>query len=558
MGRSLLAVLWAIVLVIVFAVPTMAWEFKMTGQYEYRFRYFGQVGGDKDLFGRRRVQDHGPLVGFAGPNIYGYGYDSNINNFNAARVKIVRGGFSASGSDAHDDAHRFTMFPTISVNQAIHFFSVVNLGGYRNKYNQSLTGADIHPPFERYYTDRLSVNAFDTAMIPSVEQFKTIIHMPFGTLSLGAKDFPFGTGATLAQNTRASAFLLVLNYGPFQFMPSIWLSRLRLNEGWHSVPDGAKKNTAYPSFAFIYNNGPIQFGYLGAWRWHTANAYESPAMMIDGTRHAPFDDYSDIEGVFLKYFNGRFFSNLEFAMMNIDRRYVGRMPYYAICRHFFVETGVFSGPAKVSLLGVGTTGFALNNPNKTIQCVPVAINYQALAPYELLMFTTYAGGNNGGWRGDTIPFTSDENGQMADAFGFAGRIDYAVAANLNVWGTYMWAHRTEKNGHYAGGTASTGGPGAVTATAAQNWKALNTGLPPAGLNPYVDDGFIGWEYGLGADWKLLEGVTARFRYAQWFPGPWFDQAYQAVTVRGGNVVTDGMVIGRDPIVGFQASLFVDF
>ena len=72
------------------------------------------------------------------------------------------------------------------------------------------------PPFERYYSDRTSLNAFDTASIISVEQWKTLVRMPWGILSLGMKDFPVGTGATLAKNTRASAFLLVIPYGPLQ------------------------------------------------------------------------------------------------------------------------------------------------------------------------------------------------------------------------------------------------------------------------------------------------------------------------------------------------------
>ncbi len=552
--------LWLVLLVLCLGVasgaPAVAFELNLKGEYEWRFRYWGRTGGDRDLFGIVPLQDYGgPVVGLAGPNIYGKGYGSHTPFYNASNMRIVRGGFSESGSEAHEDAHRFTLYPHIDVNKAIHFHAVATLGGYRNKYDQSDTGVG-KPPFERYYVDRTSVNAFDTASLPSVEQFKALFHLPWGTISLGMKDFPFGTGATLAKNTRASAFLLVIPYGPLQFLPSVWLSRTRLTEGWNTGPDGAEKNTYFPSFAMIYRNGPIEIGYAGLWRKFSANAQESPFFRQIGTGKAPFDDYTDMEQVYFKYFNGRFFANFEFALLNLDRRFVGRIPSNSICRHYHLETGAIVGPLKISFLGAGTTGFALNNPNKTITCVPLSINYQALQPYEWLMFTTYAGGNNGGWRADTIAVTSDENGQMADAFGFAVRLDYAVAANLNVWGSYMWAHRTEQNGFFAGGTASDGGPGNTTAAQAQTWKTLN-GFGPS-PNPYVDDGFLGWEIGLGADWKLLENMTGRFRLARWEPGPWFDQAYQAVTWRGGAVVTDGLLVGRDSIVGFQASTKVDF
>ena len=39
---------------------------------------------------------------------------------------------------------------------------------------------------------------------------------------------------------------------------------------------------------------------------------------------------------------------------------------------------------------------------------------------------------------------------MGDAFALAARIDYAAAANLNLWGSYIHARRAEKNGYYAG------------------------------------------------------------------------------------------------------------
>jgi hypothetical protein len=144
-------------------------------------------------------------------------------------------------------------------------------------------------------------------------------------------------------------------------------------------------------------------------------------------------------------------------------------------------------------------------------------------------------------------------------------LDYAVAANLNLWLSYIWAHRTEVAGYYAGGTDATGRisgdvgfTGSSTAAAAQNWKQANGFGAAAGLNPYVDDGFIGWELGVGLNWQILDATTIHVRYAYWQPGEWFGQAYRAVTVRGGAVVTDGLLVGRDPINGFETKIVVNF
>jgi opacity protein-like surface antigen len=535
------------------ALSAMAWELSMNGEYEIRFRYYGRLDTDNDLFGNMRLQDRGgPMMGFAGPNIYGKGFGSGTPANNAGGVRIVRGGFSESDSDAHLRDQRVSLRPVIRVNKAVSFHTLITIGGYRNKYDQSATGVGL-PPFERYYVERTSRNAYDTAAIPSVEQWKTVIHVPWGVFSLGIKDFPFGVGATLGENTRASAVVLVVPYGPFRFLGSVWLGRTRFTEGWSTGPDGAEKNTYHVSPAITYTNGPLEIGALELWRMYHANAWEADqAFGIP----APLDDLTNIGMIYAKYNNGRFFANAEFAYLNIDRRRLGAAPTFFMCRHFFAELGTVVGPTKLTFVGAGTTGQGRNCNNATRGCVPMAINHQAMEPYEWLMFNTYAGGNNAGWTALSIPLTSDEHGQMADAFGFGARLDYAVAANLNVWGSYLWAHRTEQNGFFAGGMASDGSPGNATPAAAQAWKTLNGfGLNP---NPYVDDGFIGWEVNAGVDWKILENTTFNFRYAYWQPGEWFDQAYQAVTIRDGAVVTDGLLVGRAPINAFEGKLMVSF
>ena len=55
------------------------------------------------------------------------------------------------------------------------------------------------------------------------------------------------------------------------------------------------------------------------------------------------------------------------------------------------------------------------------------------------------------------------------------------------------------------------------------------------INPYVDDGYLGWEANAGVDWKLLEGFKMNVRYSYWAPGDWFTDAYQAVGMGAGGV-----------------------
>ena len=61
--------------------PSFAWEYSMTGEFEWRHNYFSRMG-TKDLFGDASMQRYPDMqsanagnglhnfIGFAGPNIY--------------------------------------------------------------------------------------------------------------------------------------------------------------------------------------------------------------------------------------------------------------------------------------------------------------------------------------------------------------------------------------------------------------------------------------------------------------------------------------------------------
>jgi hypothetical protein len=586
MKRFCLLLLTGVLTLVVFA-PVYAWEFSMAGEFEWRYRYWGRLNGSRDLFGDMSLQN-GPgtnLVGFAGPNYY-RGFNSGNNDMNSedngAAVRVVRQGFSATESDAFLNDQRITFFPKITVNKALEFFAAVDFAGYRHKYNHR--DIQSNGPLERWYEDRLSTNAYDTALIPSISQFRLAAHLPWGTLSLGTlKPYPFGTGALFANNTRASAFVLVIPYGPFRIVPAFWVARSFTKDGyagydpanatasshlptWTTNPDSATKNQYYVGPFITYSNGPLDFGWTIIHQLFHVNAWETQQLAIANRTDSQNNvwtprgsDFSRLINVFYaKYNNGRFFVNAEYGFSSDEVYYLHAYPGYTERSYAFAEGGVLSGPAKLSLMFGWSGGNALNDNNVTKTTGGWAINYQAMLPYQYLMFYTYGGGNNTPWASSAAPFTAapgftvDENGQMGDAYALAARLDYAVASNLNIWGSYLWAHRVEQNGFYAGGTASTGAAGYTNAVDARNWK-VNHGL---GTNPYVDDGYIGWEMGFGVDWKLLEGLNLKSRWAYWQPGPWFDQAYQAVTPN--NADPTGYLPGKDPINAFEATVEVTF
>ena len=59
MGNRLWLVLLVLCLAVASAAPATAFEFNLKGEYEWRFRYWGRTGGDRDLFGIVPLQDYG-------------------------------------------------------------------------------------------------------------------------------------------------------------------------------------------------------------------------------------------------------------------------------------------------------------------------------------------------------------------------------------------------------------------------------------------------------------------------------------------------------------------
>jgi hypothetical protein len=495
--------------------------------------------GEMDLFGYAPFQDQGAgtPIGFAGPTRFGNGQVAPTT----ATWSITRGGFSTYGSDAAWYESKLSFKPSIRVNKAIRVHGTYHIGGIRNR-NQY---ASLDPQFGEYYLHQSRGSAHD-GIVANWDQVRATVQTPWGIFSYGAKDFPLGIGTITTYNLQAESFLTVVPYGPFRFLFAIWPNR-----GTNWDKDQQAGGNEYWIGPFVtYDNGPLSLGAGGIFQaTHTSGAGNA---LVDGTGNQDIDVQSYY--TFLRYNNGRFFANATYNWTNNNTHEIGDTPLFVEVYQTAAEIGAVVGPSKLSLMyaqagGPVYTGdprfYGLtNNPTKAYG--GIGIDHQFVEPYEFLMFTTYGGGNQ--------TFNPDTHGQLNDAFALAARLDYAVASNLNAYLTYMWAHRLERNGTYYGHYTNTGAANTL-GFGGQPGPAFGLlGGRAAGGDPFVTDGFLGYEVGLGVDWKLLEGMTFRSRYAYWQPGDWFDEAYQAVNSTGGAMMTEG----RDAIQAFRGSMVIDF
>jgi hypothetical protein len=233
-----------------------------------------------------------------------------------------------------------------------------------------------------------------------------------------------------------------------------------------------------------------------------------------------------------------------------------------------VELGTVCGPTKLSLANFyrsghdrrgGVLDFAGPSGTNLATGAQVMDRYnefivfgggdEAIKPYNWLI-GLYGTGNN----------SFDQNGYPVyrDFLAYAARLDYAVAANLNVFGSFIYANRASNTatflGQYRGGAVPTfaPNPGLDAATQTRQIAAI----------PNVPDNYLGWEADAGWNWKLLENMTFNGLVAYWQPGDWFKYAYTDYTFATNTAVQGIYPInpnrGIDPLLGFQGSMVIDF
>jgi hypothetical protein len=595
------------------APKAFAWEFQLSGDYQWSYDYFYQ-GGTSGFFGPYDV------INRSG-NHLGHGQFNTLNQnaWVGARIRNDRQYGLVTGKDASFNYQRVEFYPELRLNPAIKL---------RGWYQIGWVGANGYS----YYENSQNPGSWSIIDTGTWTQWWGTAQTPWGIVVVGKRPFAFGIGAQYDGSSATNESLLVVTpYGPFRFGLGIYPSRRQLWVNSFSVPEvgtggdpggpgrqiiSVNDSGGYPNevdhtsamiqqpFAFLtYQAGNLDVGVLYEW----LKEHEGPESAVDNdTRSVQVTRDSTVEdgSVYAKYNNGRFFLNSELAWVRVQTNYQppsafinfdrGTImtpvdpgdgggsqyaPYSNEVWKFMTELGVLSGPLKLSLLYSWVPGpdrrhgIWINKQSWDNISVPrfpernLFGNTQAFLPYSLLMGYQYGAGLNAtNLKGE---------GYMTDASSWGARIDYAVAANLNVYGSFFYATRVSKGWGWASLVPSmddSGHPmvflfGKGSLNARQN---LFDGGAPS-----IPDDSLGWEVTAGADWKLLESLTLSMRGAYWEPGGWFkfaciDKRYCRFSWHGHPRPrrTDGAAIGSawgvnpdrsiDPIWGFQSNLVFNF
>ena len=584
-----------------------AWEFGLKGSFNWTYEWYDQMG-EKGFFGRYYVDNGNNGAGCRAQNLNFWNGGQFDTNF-------------VTGSSSGWSYFNVEFEPEIKVNPAIRMRGLYRLGTWGD------------PAASDYHTQDApgTKNGFSQGQWT---QFWLTANTPWGVFGVGKRPWSFGTGLQYdgADAATTESLVLVAPYGPFDFgigfypyrfvgTSSILVEHLIRNRvaaeaaygdpydlpRYYNTWDDMTTPGQYFSRAdrsgsfskdflvfFSYSNGPMQFGALGAFG---AYSIGPEALLLADDNRSPLirlDSQLAHGTIFLKYNNGRVFMNTEAAWLYWTDRYQPRdgfpgqnqnadsasvyMPYTRYIEQWraMLETGAFAGPAKVSLLTAWSPG-PDRRAGRYIDRQQAAFvwhptydthlgNFSVFRTYSYLFSYNYGAGLNA--------YNLSGDGYLRDAFVLAGRVDYAVASNLNLFGTFFWAQRT-----------SHGYPFGVLRP---NWGEDVDGnvdfslVSPGPLNipvpkppdavapsnaPNVPDRDLGYEINIGFDWQFLEGWQVGMVLGYWLPGKWFQYACADRSVTNWNSVPgypytywNGANPNRaiDPIIGGEFSMKFEF
>ncbi len=563
--------LFVLIVFLSFSSPVSAWEFQMEGQVNWYSVRFSQLGHN----------------GFFGPYNIDRGAGTTTGNLNFWEGEGILDKDLASSADAGWSALWVKLWPTIKINEAIRVQAQYRIGMYGD------------PTGDNDYWTQGALGAETAISEGKWTLFWVTAQTPWGAIGVGKRRWLFGTGLQYdgSDNASTESITLVAPYGPLKIGFGFHPWRFAGSSPQPSTPPqppapGVFGTPISPGFqdpydlggfqhfnrsdfsgdfsrdllGFVtYSAGNLQAGALGVY----GSFFIGPEALLGPNQFGSQGTEICHGSFFTKYTGGRFFLNAEAAWLYYADRFRGQRAQLLGTDardieqwRFMTEFGVLTGPAKMSLLYAWQPGPDRRN-GTLIGKQPAAFiwhptydrflsNFSVFRPYAYMFSYVYGSGLGA--------YNLTVDGYVRDASALAARLDYAVAANLNLFGTAFWAERTSHG--YPWGFI---GPN----DAAFNAVPVNGNVGPrnfrgAAGSPNIPDRSLGYEFDAGFEWKLLEGWSLSGTFCYWQPGKWFSYACIDRSVPSWNIQTSANSFGTrpgkliDPVVGCEISMAYRF
>ncbi|MFC1836062.1 hypothetical protein ACFL2Q_15305, partial [Thermodesulfobacteriota bacterium] len=537
-----LRLIMLVILGMAVVTPAIAWEFQMSGLSEWRFRYLTRTG-QKDVFGTMDANS----VNLGINHLSTFPTSATRNKGSGSKGFGVLSGENNFGSDMSATEYKLGLFPSIIVNRAMKLNAGINLtslgvwsdgmplvAGRTNPPAGTPNSGYVNTLYAPLSTRPVSINVPNAYV--TVQWIKASVKIPPLDISIGYRPSHEGMGLWKHGKNRASAsFSIRAHYGPFSFglapyfsrRGDLWGTDISRNEG-----DSALTRKEHIRNYFRAAKGKL--AYTGeCMKWLLAcDAYireDAPvtteragALLNDGELKTP-SNRDQIRYRFHlsgSYFSGSLFWNGEANWFNSWRSGIGSASEGLTregndiqgCWMYGTEVGSIIGPAKLTLNYVRSTGdnIATRTGESSYQG-GAGLNDGYMGDWAYIMYHLYGTG---------VCWHADGSGQPFDVHHLGGRIDYAIASNLNAWALFSHAWRDSP-------TAWTlGGDGRIGVRSYGNDDLWDYQRGASTLMPVPDHAReIGWEIDLGLNWKLLEGLTWNTTFAYWKPGNWWGYAF---------------------------------
>ncbi len=510
--------------------PAHAWEVTLTGTFTSEYRYLTQMGTN----------------GFFGPYdlIAPAGASEAPNLFTGIHFSQISGRLISSSSDVATHGMWADFDPEIRINQAIRLRGRYRIGreDWGNINLDPIYYNSIYGGVNRKFTDG------------GWSMFWATAQTPWGILAVGKRPFAFGCGLMFdgTITTTTESVLIVAPYGPFRFLFGFYPARS--TGASFNQADKTHIETWEYAPVMTYSQGPLELGTF----WDYITLHLGP----EGGLSPTTDAYILFTTHYLKYNNGCFFTNAEFSTYDRGNKFTGSRPTYIENTRWMIESGFMAGPMKVSNIYAAVTGgfwgdktynvYALHAGGVPGTSNSALGNTVVFKPYSLLMIRNYGGGTSF----DSLAY----EGSLDNAWFLGSRVDYAIAANLNMWTAVSGAWRLDRSSNSWGYVRPSIGP------FGQVGYALAPGAPR-----FIPNDDIGWEVYGGIDWKLLEGLRVTAEGAWFEPGLWWRHATPSsidpagvantfVELTAPSVANGALNPFRtiDPIVAFYVSCYWEF